>query len=410
VNEFLFDIIKKLTEHELKPSGGRKTYAEKIPSDDSTKKDDAEHTTEEIVDAVAAGDEEICTCKGHLVCTRSVEELEDIHIFVDGEELIIIGEDPEINKNNITITKKFGRCREGCDCNVTESDIEGKVWQEIDEKRDQGGEKEVINLEKSYMICTKGGGMIYFKDSGQNVEDTEWSAEGFAKSLGDTKIYVTIKQLLDFGWKDINDESVKELNQMLQEYGITDKGSIAFFMATCGHESGMGEKTLEDGTEEEFEERGYDLNTCGAGYIQITGAEQENFYVAIKKDMPENMASDIAKNYAWRASAWVWAASEKGEGVLLNEYVEKNGTDERIFLITQYFINGYLDKDVYPKFDDDLRNVRKGRADFIYIEPLNEEERGIIKIIYGEEEKEYPAPINYGDRKEKYDAAMEAFL
>jgi len=33
---------------------------------------------------------------------------------------------------------------------------------------------------------------------------------------------------------------------------------------------------------------------------------------------------------------------EHSNGVIMNSYVEKNGSGENVFLITQYFINSYL--------------------------------------------------------------------
>ena len=43
------------------------------------------------------------------------------------------------------------------------------MWQEVDDGNDEGEDKETLNRDKSYMICTKNEGIIYFYDDGQKV-------------------------------------------------------------------------------------------------------------------------------------------------------------------------------------------------------------------------------------------------
>lgn len=52
----------------------------------------------------------------------------------------------------------------------------------------------------------------------------------------------------------------------------------------------------------------------------------------------------------------------RGGGVLLINYTATHGAGENIFLVTQYFVNGYLRKEDYPFFDGDMSDIRKGMA------------------------------------------------
>lgn len=57
----------------------------------------------------------------------------------------------------------------GGECSVDKDSIEGGMWQEVDDGNDEGEDKETLNRDKSYMICTKNEGIIYFYDDGQKV-------------------------------------------------------------------------------------------------------------------------------------------------------------------------------------------------------------------------------------------------
>lgn len=46
---------------------------------------------------------------------------------------------------------------------------------------------------------------------------------------------------------------------------------------------------------------------------------------------------------------------KKGTGVVLKKYVMDHGASKEVFLITQYFINGYI-----SGIDNDLRLIREG--------------------------------------------------
>ena len=64
----------------------------------------------------------------------------------------------------------------------------------------------------------------------------------------------------------------------------------------------------------------------------------------------------IAKYYSLEAAAWFWATTnvvKTGMGSL-NDYVNANGNSEAIFLITQYYVNGFT------ATDKDLATIRLG--------------------------------------------------
>ena len=65
----------------------------------------------------------------------------------------------------------------------------------------------------------------------------------------------------------------------------------------------------------------------------------------------------IAKNYPWEASAYGWAVKAYGDKVNLRNYVNEHGGSKEVFLITQYFINGWVgDSD----FNSTMQSIRQG--------------------------------------------------
>lgn len=220
---------------------------------------------------------------------------------------------------------------------------------------------------------------------------------------------VNMSQMSAFGFS-ITASELKELNTFLENYELTDKNSIALFMATCGHESDKGAIMLEKGDEAYFNGNGYTGNTRGAGYMQITGEDHQKFYDEIEVKKPANSAKDIADNYPWLSAVWEWAKDAKGSGVIMNSYVKTNGSGENIFLITQYFVNSYLNKDDYPHFDSDLGSIRRG-AEYTYdheqkwVNADGKEFIGVLKI----NGRTYRLPKNYEDRLDNYREAIKHF-
>ncbi len=216
------------------------------------------------------------------------------------------------------------------------------------------------------------------------------------------KALVNAEQLKKFGWSDTSDSFVIKLNETLNKYGITDQSSICLFMATMAEESNWGKDALEKGTEAYCLSNGYTSGTRGAGYIQITG---ENTQKAFLKSMNDTFSGDdtasyIAQKYALEASAWYWSNAVKtGEGNL-NDYVKKNGSSLGIFLISQYYVNGFPDN----KIGTDLTSIREG-ASFT----INKDNKGnsVSLTVKGNTHK---LPNNWDDRKAAYDKAAGIFI
>ena len=243
------------------------------------------------------------------------------------------------------------------------------------------------------------------------MEPIPSSPGGVTQPSGGGTTHVTAAQLDSFEWVDKSSDGRNELNAMLTKYGITSKNSIALFMATCGHESDRGLLTSEKGEESYFQSNGYTYNTRGAGYIQVTGSDQALFLNHMGVKAPNsNTAEFIAENYAWESAAWEWAVHEKGGGVVLNTYVNTHGTGANIFLITQYFINGYLKKEDYPLFDSDLASIRGGTSYTYDTKKIWTHKNGRVYTgtlyVNG---RNYRLPIGFEKRMKNYEDAIKVF-
>ena len=229
--------------------------------------------------------------------------------------------------------------------------------------------------------------------------------------------HVTIEQLEEFGWRAFNgkkEDYIVKFNRTLNEYGITNKASITMFMATMAHESNFGIENIEgmrngketlradnwssyikrvsSGSTMKFDER-------GAGYIQLSWKDTQDTFLK-EIGAYDNMLSDevdrvhyIAANYSLEASAWFWGTTNvKKTGVgSLNDYASTYGNTEGIFLITQYFVNGFTAN------SDDLEIIRNG----------GEYEIKEGRLIVGNHSN--PLPKNWEDRSEKYKKAYDVF-
>ena len=208
---------------------------------------------------------------------------------------------------------------------------------------------------------------------------------------------ITSQQLHDLGWINADESFAKRLNDSMQLYGITDKNSIALFIATMSAESEYGIYTAEIGNEAYFNKGGYTTNTRGAGYIQITGASTHRSFLDSVGDhySGSNTAQYIADNYAIEASTWYWGNMPKAGTLTMNEYVEQWGGSPEVFLITQYFVNGYMPSEVYPYFDSDLRSIRLGA------------EYSTANDILSVSGRTYPLPVGWSKRISAYENAMK---
>jgi hypothetical protein len=159
---------------------------------------------------------------------------------------------------------------------------------------------------------------------------------------GDGK--VTSKMMSDFGWP-VSDTELSKINFMLNRYKIIDMRSIRLFMATCGHESAKGKNSIETGSDSYFISNGYTRETRGAGYIQITHKETHKKFLESVNDSFDgaDTATYIAENYPWEAAGWFWSATDakSTSAGSLNDYTVKYGDSLNVFLIIQFFVNGW---------------------------------------------------------------------
>ncbi len=198
------------------------------------------------------------------------------------------------------------------------------------------------------MLFCKHGGLITPVTSGQTLA----ISNGFQ---------FTKEQLIGCGWINVTDEEVSKLNAALSQFGVTSKDSAFVMIATMLSESkceyaiegeGSGYNIKNDADwaayKNDLAKKGmvikYDWKERGAGYIQITWRKTHlEFLNAIGDSYNGNDTAEyIAKNYPIEASVWYWTNVDKTSEHSLNAYVEQYGASKEIFLITQYFVNGYI--------------------------------------------------------------------
>lgn len=134
------------------------------------------HAISEVIDALKKAQENsdsICTCEARVICTCATEDSIPHHMN-GGDGLIHMGNIEEINKTNIEICENFEGCTKSPDskCYIAEKYkewIADEEWKAVDESSSQGEEKENLDKETSYMVCTEYGGIIYFYDDGQKL-------------------------------------------------------------------------------------------------------------------------------------------------------------------------------------------------------------------------------------------------
>lgn len=123
-----------------------------------------------VMDKGAA--EEPCVCDACVMCKNAIDGSNPVHMIKDGERVELSGRS-ELNKKDITMEMSFAGCKTTEDkiCGVKAEDIEDGEWQGVDETKSQGQDLETLKSQSSYMVCTKGWGMIYFVDAGQQVKN-----------------------------------------------------------------------------------------------------------------------------------------------------------------------------------------------------------------------------------------------
>lgn len=186
------------------------------------------------------------------------------------------------------------------------------------------------------------------------------------------------KPLLEYmGILEQTEEDIKYLNQLLEKEKVLLPSSIMFFLATVAIEANgtWGDLPLEKWDDEHAKKVSYPKEKRGAGYIQLTGAD--NHYQFLKKKYNEIINSEeltkeekeselkklskvlnekgelkteeeikkistpeiIAKNYAWDASVYFWKDKYN-----LDDYLLKKGVKIQTYLVIQYWVNSWKDE------------------------------------------------------------------
>lgn len=150
------------------------------------------------------------------------------------------------------------------------------------------------------------------------------------------------KNILDaIGWNYSNSE-IRELDNLLQEFGIVNKYSIVCFLLCCNYESSRDQQYLgRDGyyydshnilyseikPKAEYGEAGR-----GIGYIQVTYVNKHkevyDYLVQQGYIFDDNPVESIKDGYVsalaqnpWAVSAWYWTYEKKVGNLSLNDYV-----------------------------------------------------------------------------------------
>ncbi|MDE6435726.1 MAG: hypothetical protein K2L07_16070, partial [Lachnospiraceae bacterium] len=223
--------------------------------------------------------------------------------------------------------------------------------------------------------------------------------------------YITKKMLEDVGWNGpIEEQDIHLYNAVLQSFGITSGRSLRMFFATLIAE-GNG-AILEN--RNDYTNESYTKNTRGAGYMQVTHdythdsflkfvadnyySEDEalnSYYANLantvtyknhewifwKTQSDNDTATVIGENWAMTSAAWYWTGPrlwryyfDEGTGEEwvndtnsknLDLYAQGNNghnsqyeESEGLFLIAQYFVNGWQKTAADNKpVDDDYAHV-----------------------------------------------------
>lgn len=95
-----------------------------------------------------------------------------VHMQKNGKK-VETGGLSNLTRKDISMDQPFSGCTAAVDkvCGVTQADIEDGEWKETDLMNSQGKGLEALKKESSYMVCTKGWGIIHFVDCGQKVTE-----------------------------------------------------------------------------------------------------------------------------------------------------------------------------------------------------------------------------------------------
>ncbi len=167
------------------------------------------------------------------------------------------------------------------------------------------------------------------------------------------KIYVNENTLTELGWdidaakKNIDENFIEEMRELMLEYGLTDEKSIILFLITITQECHGGRSMLEYGNEEYFDGQNYSDSEKGAGLLQLTlEANQIAFLKYITGRTEEegfddllgskSMAEYISINYPIESALWFWCVYDdkitfNGEHHSINYAIEQYGNNSNLY-------------------------------------------------------------------------------
>ena len=129
------------------------------------------------------------------------------------------------------------------------------------------------------------------------------------------KLLVRKDQLIALGWKNVDDNMVKECNTALKKFDINNPARIRHFISQCSYESGLGKYTKELSSGNQYDGRrdlgniyqGDGAKYKGAGYIQVTGrSNYQSFCNFIGDGRVMEGCSYVSSRYPWTISAYWW--------------------------------------------------------------------------------------------------------
>jgi hypothetical protein len=183
----------------------------------------------------------------------------------------------------------------------------------------------------------------------------------------------------------IRPEEIEQVHDILVDFGITDRYSIACFLLCCDYETyvpnpnsiGEGDYCDSNGlliSELYDEDSDYEYSVRGVGYIQVTHLDnQRRAYEELyargyvgELDADGSYVNELAQS-PWAVSAWYWSMNPTLEdGSSLNEYVvnvinseEYKGFTIGLPYVCEAFVNGKETREI----DDYHHLIARGMVD-----------------------------------------------
>lgn len=243
-------------------------------------------------------------------------------------------------------------------------------WRQIDEElliESHAGVMSPALLSNAVLVCNYGG-IIRIREVAERIETSEEETlEEYIKDIMTT-----------LGWTAKDDE-VSEIKKILEEFGITDRISIACFLLLCitetgaeGLYSGRVDRNGQPYVDEyeravteyyPVDKNGYKFEERGVGYIQVTGYESQlaclryleaaGYYQEKINESALGYVEEL-RSMPWESAAWRWAVFEQTGAGNLNAYIAARAKDNGdkltlgMVLTAESFINGQVSTEENP--------------------------------------------------------------